>query len=72
MYCYVFGVAEFESEVRIGPSGHNFLLTSKTCFATFIFSKRNSVPKILKKFTEVYLTTINDHEFFQNFWSDNA
>ena len=37
MYSYVFGVAEFESEVRIGLSGHNFFLTSKTCFDTFIF-----------------------------------
>ena len=37
MYSYVFGVAEFESEVRIGPSGHNFFLTSKTCFTSFIF-----------------------------------
>ena len=27
MYSYVFGVTEFESEVRIGPSGHNFFLT---------------------------------------------
>ena len=64
MYSYIFGVAEFDSEVRIDPSNHNFFLTSKTCFAAFIFSKRNSALKVLKKLTEVYFTTINDHEFF--------
>ena len=37
IYSYVFGVAEFESVVRISPSGHNFFLTSKTCFPAFIF-----------------------------------
>ena len=37
IYSYVFGVAKFESMVSISPSGHNFFLTSKTCFPAFIF-----------------------------------
>ena len=34
---HIFKVAESESEVRIEPLGRKFFLTSKTCFAAFIF-----------------------------------
>ena len=53
MYSYVFGVAEFESEVRIGPSGHNFFLTSKTCFASFIFFQAQFYSKSSKKIDRI-------------------
>ena len=33
----------------------------------FEVRKRKFVPKILKKFIEVYIFMKNDHEFFQNF-----
>ena len=36
------------------------------------FSKRTLAPKILKKFTEEYFFTIDDHKFFQNFRSQCA
>ena len=49
MYSYVFGVAKFESEVKIGPSGHNFFLTTKTCFDTFIFFQAQFCSKSSEK-----------------------
>ena len=49
MYSYVFGIAEFDSEVRIGPSGHNFFLTSKTYFTAFIFFQAQSCSKSFEK-----------------------
>ena len=49
MYSYVFGVAEFESEVRTRPSGHNIFLTSKTCFDTFIFFQSQFCSKNSEK-----------------------
>ena len=46
---HMFGVAESESEVRIEPLGHNFFLTSKTCFATFIFFQAQFCSKKSEK-----------------------
>ena len=60
--------------VRIGITGKINATLKDTYTYSFITLPsatlaRNSAPKVLKKFTEVYLTTSNDHEFFQNFWS---
>ena len=59
MYSYVFGVAEFESEVRIGQSDHNFFLTSKTCFDTFIFFQAQFCSKISQK---IHRSVFNYHK----------
>ena len=38
----------------------------------FEVRKRIFAPKILKKFTKVYILMRNDLDFFQNFWSKCA
>ena len=34
------------------------------------FPNSTLTPKFLKKSTEVYMSTMNNHEFFQIFWSE--
>ena len=41
-------------------------------FCFYVFSESTSAPKIPKKFRKVYFFTLNNHEFFQNFWSQCA
>ena len=59
MYSYVFGVAEFESEVRIGSSGHHSFLTSKTCFASFILFQAQFC---FKSFEKIHRSVFNYHK----------
>ena len=47
-------------------------LNSKTYVFAFIFFESTSAPKILKKCTEVYLSTIIVHEFFHIFLSNRG
>ena len=46
---HIFEVAESESEVRIEPLGRNFFLTSKICFAAFIFFQAQFCSKNSEK-----------------------
>ena len=66
IFNYVFGVAEFESEIRIGPSGPNFFVISKTCFLLLFFFKRYSAQRRAWSFFTHYFGVMGNQNMSKN------